>query len=339
MKTIICVVVAAYMSAGALAVETANGAEGSAPVAMSNATLRVGTYNIRVAGHGADKGTPNAWGARKKDMVDLIRRLELDAFGAQEVRRDQARYIRKQLPGFAYVGDFREKDRVHGEASPVFYRKDRLEVEKTGTFWLSKTPDVPGSKGWNARYPRICTWAILRDKRTGKRFCFANAHPETSSAKGAVACRKGMELIVERMKVFAEELPIVFTGDHNSSEDDAPARTVKTLLKDALYESKTPPAGPWRTYTRRCWRAKEVSAVEALKFPREYRNPPRVGSPNDGKVEVKMYCGQPYCGPRIDFIYVSPGVKVKSYATHADPRPGMEYYPSDHFPVTAEIEL
>ena len=187
MTTIICAVVIVCANTVTLAVETANGAGGSAAVATSNATLRVGTYNIRVAGHGADKGTPNAWGARKKDMVDLIRRLELDVFGAQEVRRDQARYIRKQLPGFAYVGDFRNKDRVHGEASPVFYRKDRLEVEKTGTFWLSKTPDVPGSKGWDAQFPRICTWVILRDKRTGKRFCFANTHPE---AKGAVARRK-----------------------------------------------------------------------------------------------------------------------------------------------------
>ena len=82
-----------------------------------------------------------------------------------------------------------------------------------------------------------------------------------------------------------------------------------------------------------------AAAVEALEFPREFRNPPRVGSPNYGKVDVKMYCGQPHCGPRIDFIYVSPGVTVKSCATHADPRPGMEYYPSDHLPVTADIEL
>ena len=302
----------------------------------TNVTLRVGTYNIRVAGHGADKGTPNAWGARKKDLVDLLGKLELDAFGAQEVRQDQARYIRKHLPGFAYVGDFRNKDRKHGEASPIFYRKDRLEAEKSGTFWLSKTPDVPGSKGWDARYPRICTWVILRDKRMGRRFCFVNTHPE---ANGAVAREKGMQLIVERMKEFAEGLPIVFTGDYNSNEDEVPARAVKKVLKDALYESKAPPTGPWRTYTRRCWREKEVSAVEALKFPREYRNPPRVGSPNYGKVDVKMYCGQPHCGPRIDFIYVSPGVTVKSYATHADSRPGMEYYPSDHFPVTADIEL
>ena len=127
MKTIICAAVVACMGAGAFAAETANGAGGSAAVATSNATLRVGTYNIRVAGHGADKGTPNAWDARKKDMVNLIRRLELDAFGAQEVRRNQARYIRVRLPEFAYVGDFCNKDRINGAASPVFYRKDRLE--------------------------------------------------------------------------------------------------------------------------------------------------------------------------------------------------------------------
>jgi endonuclease/exonuclease/phosphatase family metal-dependent hydrolase len=45
------------------------------------------------------------------------------------------------------------------------------------------------------------------------------------------------------------------------------------------------------------------------------------------------------CGPRIDYIYVSDEIKVKSYATHADPRPGTKLYPSDHFPVTAVIEL
>lgn len=321
----------------ALAAEVPGGAGGSATfVAASNVTLRVGTYNIRVSGHGADKGTPNAWDARKVDMVDLVRRLELDAFGAQEVRPNQARYMKKHLPEFAFVGDFREKDRKHGEASPVFYRKDRLELEKSDTFWLSATPDVPGSRGWDAQCRRICTWAILRDKRTGKRFCFANTHPDH---KGAVARKKGMELIVERMKSLEKGIPIVLTGDHNCSEDEPPALIAKTFLKDALYESETPPTGPWRTYTRRFWREHEVSAVEALKFPREYRNPARAGSPDAGKVEVKMYCGQHHCGPRIDFIYVSPNVKVKSYATHPDPRPGMEFYPSDHFPVTADIEL
>lgn len=44
-------------------------------------------------------------------------------------------------------------------------------------------------------------------------------------------------------------------------------------------------------------------------------------------------------GPRLDYIYVSPGVRVKDYRTVSMPRPGKKLYPSDHFPVTATVEL
>ena len=50
--------------------------------------LKVGSYNIRL--QPGDKGTPNAWDERKADMLELIRKLDLDAFGLQEVRPDQA---------------------------------------------------------------------------------------------------------------------------------------------------------------------------------------------------------------------------------------------------------
>ena len=49
--------------------------------APSAVKLRVGTYNIRTMG--ADKGTPNAWEERKADVIALIRKLNLDAFGLQ----------------------------------------------------------------------------------------------------------------------------------------------------------------------------------------------------------------------------------------------------------------
>mgnify|MGYP003317815813 CR=1 FL=1 len=44
-------------------------------------------------------------------------------------------------------------------------------------------------------------------------------------------------------------------------------------------------------------------------------------------------------GPRIDYIYVSDGMKVLDYRTVSDPRPGKKLYPSDHFPVVATVEL
>ena len=277
--------------------------------------LRVGSYNIRFTT--GDVGTENAWEERRADLVALIRKLDLDVFGAQEVRPEQAAFLRERLSEFEFVGDHRAADRVSDEASPVFYRKDRFEAEKAGTFWLSETPDAPGVVGWGAMCPRVCSYLVLRDKTTDRRFCFANTHTDHVSAE---AREKGMLLIIERMKAFGEGAPIIFTGDHNCRETEAPATAVSKILRNALYESETPPKGPWRTFNGWKWRDEEESTLCALRLPPAERNAPgRAG--------------------RIDYVYVSPGVRVLGFATVGDPRPGARLYPSDHFPVVATVEL
>ena len=273
--------------------------------------IRVGSYNIRLSGspqRRADAGTPNMWDLRKTDLVELVKKLDLDAFGLQEVCPDQAAYLRDNLPEFEFVGEHREADRKSGEASPVFYRKSRFEAEKYGTFWLSETPDIPGLKGWGAACPRVCSYLVLRDKSTGKRFCFANTHTDHISAE---AREKGMLLIIERMKDFGAGSPIVFTGDHNCRHSDAPAVAVRKLLKDARDASETPDPGPMNTFQG-------------------------FGKFKDGPVDKN---GKKYDDYRIDYIYVSDGVRVLDFATHGDMRPGTDLYPSDHFPVTATLEL
>lgn len=296
----------------AVALSGCNGAGQSGVV--PDASIRVGTYNIRNSR--SDKKTPDAWNERKADMVALIRSLDLDAFGAQEVLPDQAKYLREQLPEFGFVGDHRGADRVSDEATPVFYRKSRFEAEKSGTFWLSETPDVPGSRSWGSACLRVCSYLVLRDKRTGRRFCFANTHADHKSAE---AREKGMMLVIERMKEFGDGAPIVLTGDHNCREIDAPALAVSKVLKNSLYLTETTATGPWRTYNGRKWIDGEVSTAKALEMSVNVRN-------------KKL-------GPRIDYIYVSDGVKVKSYATIGDSRPGKKLYPSDHFPVVAVLEM
>ena len=304
-----------------------------AQAAQADATLKVGTYNIRLMP--GDKGTPNAWPARRDGLVALLRKMDLDAFGLQEVFPAQAAYITNSLPQYALVGEYRNADRISGEASPVLYRKDRFEALKCGTFWLSETPEVPGVKGWGAACPRVCSWMWLKDRKTGKTFCFANTHTDHISA---LARQEGMLLIIRRMREFAPAgTPVVFTGDHNCRETEAPAKAVAALLKNALYISETPPTGPWRTFTGWKWRDAEYSTVDALKLPPNVRNA-RKGSPDAEKDKNGGYAWED-CGPRIDYIYVSDGIKVKAYATHADPREGTHLYPSDHFPVTAVIEL
>ena len=299
-------------------------------------TVKVGTYNIRLSGSNgsADRGTPNAWEERKEDLLELVRRLDLDVFGLQEVCPDQAQFLRDNLAGYEFVGEHRNADRKSGEASPVCYRKSRFEALDKGTFWLSETPDTPGLKGWGAACPRVCSYLILRDRSTGRKFCFANTHTDHVSA---LAREKGMLLVIERMKKFGEGVPIVFTGDHNCRETESPAKAVSAILKDALYVSENRQRGSWRTFSGWKWQDRETLAVEALKFTPEVRNAKK-GSPDAAK---NFFGGHPYekFGARIDYIYVSPGVRVLDFETVNAPRPGKKLYPSDHFPVVATIEL
>ena len=277
--------------------------------------FRVGTYNIRFTT--GDVGTENAWEERRADMIALIRKLDMDVFGLQEMRPEQEEFLRKELPDYGYVGDYRGANRRGDEASPVFYRKNRFDMEKSGTFWLSESPDVPGVVGWGAMCPRVCSYAILREKESGKRLAFANTHTDHYSA---LAREKGMLLIIERMKEFGEGAPIVFTGDHNCRETEVPAQAVAKMLRNALYESETPPTGPWRTFNGWKWLDSEIATLDALRESPEERNAP------------ERAC-------RIDYIYVSPGVHVLDYATVADVRRGLQLYPSDHFPIVSTIEI
>ena len=257
----------------------------------TNAAIRVGTCNVRVAAKG-DVPAGNGWKDRKADLIALLSRLDMDVFGLQEVHAKPYRELCKGLKEWELVDD-------HGVSTPVAYRKSRFDLEKKGVFWLSETPDVPRSKGWGADYVRPCLYLILKDKRTGCRLCFVNTHTDHIAVKARV---EGMKLIMERMKSFSEGLPVVFVGDHNDGPKSEMTAIARKSLKDArdIAEKKDP--GPINTY-HAFGRAK----------PRERL--------------------------RVDYIYVSDGVRVRDFVTHADKRPGKDLYPTDHYPLSATIEL
>ena len=177
---------------------------------------------------------------------------------------------------------------------------------------------MPGSKLWGTAIQRICTYVVLKDKTAGKTFSFANTHTDHRSEE---AREKGMLLIIQRMKEFGKGAPVVFVGDHNCLEYEKPAKSAAKLLTDAIYLSKTPPEGSWRTFNFWSWHENELSIVEALKKPIDQRSIP--GDQSDMK--------------RIDYIYVSPDTTVLDYRTVSTPRPGTKLYPSDHFPSVATL--
>ncbi|MDR2086366.1 MAG: endonuclease/exonuclease/phosphatase family protein [Dysgonamonadaceae bacterium] len=172
--------------------------------------LNVMTFNIRYDNPGDSQ---NGWQYRKDVAAEIIREYDVDLLGTQEVLANQFNDLKERLPHYAAIGVGRADGKEAGEYSAIFYKKDRFDEEQSGVFWLSETPEVAGSKGWDGACERIATWAILKEKNTGKRLFFINTHLDHI---GQIARRESVKLLLERTQAASEGLPVVITGDFNA---------------------------------------------------------------------------------------------------------------------------
>lgn len=179
-------------------------------------TLNVASYNVRTL-NAKDYEHGDGWTQRVDYLCDVIRFSDFDIFGAQEVRYGQLTDMLARLDGYAYVGAGRDDGMTKGEYSPIFYKQERFVLLDSGTFWLSETPNVP-SKGWDARYPRVCSWGYFKDKRLHRKFWFFNLHMDH---KGIEARRESAKLIVAHIaKQCGKKANVILTGDFNVAQDN-----------------------------------------------------------------------------------------------------------------------
>ena len=175
--------------------------------------LKVMSYNIRLGS--ANDGT-NSWSLRYIATGEMLEDQAPDVFGVQEALDYQVRYI-NEMCGYEYVGVGRENGKKEGEHMAIFWNKKSVSMLKWGTFWLSETPQKP-SKGWDAACFRTATWALMKDKKTGRKFYFVNTHLDH---EGKEAQKNGLKLIVDRIgEINPEGYPMVLTGDFNMKPDD-----------------------------------------------------------------------------------------------------------------------
>lgn len=200
-------------------------------------SLKVMTYNIRldVAVDGE-----NDWNHRREFFTSQIRFYQPDIWGVQEATPNQMNDLDKLLPEYSHVGIGR--DGVgKGEASAIFFKRDRFKVTNEQTFWLSETPDKP-SKSWDAAYPRICTFGLFKDLKTKKTFWVFNTHLDHI---GEVARTKGIEMILAKIKeVNKKNYPVIFTGDFNSEPETERIVNLKKVMTDSREATEQKPFGP-----------------------------------------------------------------------------------------------
>jgi endonuclease/exonuclease/phosphatase family metal-dependent hydrolase len=171
--------------------------------------LRVMSYNVRYPN--PDDGA-NKWEERRDLFVASIRNDDPDVIGTQELFKIQGDYIVQKLPEYAWFGISR-RGNDQDEHMGVFYKKDRLHVVRQNWFWLSETPEQPGSQSWDMTLPRMVTWAEF--ERSGKRFFLFNTH-FAHRREDEDARLKSARLIVDRIRSIAGTSPVIVTGDFNA---------------------------------------------------------------------------------------------------------------------------
>lgn len=272
-------------------------------VSQSGDTLRLATYNVRVD-TSSDTGNRD-WGKRKAHVADIIKNLyQFDIFGVQELTssaqlNDLMAYLSDTYNVFSKgIGNTAG---TSGTRNAIIYKKSRLTLLTSGSFFLSETPDVAGI-GWDAKLNRICVWAKMLDNVTNKQFYFFNAHFDHV---GAEARRQSAKLIISKIAEIngTDNLPVFFVGDLNSQPDKIP---ISNIINGGLIDSRT------------------------LPLKKNIFGP--VGTTNGWNKDPSVLTN------RIDYVFVNDKVDIHEYHCITK-KYYSDAYPSDHLPVMVKAIL
>ncbi len=266
--------------------------------ADTSAELNVMSFNIR---YDNPDDSLNNWQYRKERVANAILFYDADILGTQEVLHNQMIDLKQLLPGYESIGVGREDGKEKGEYSALFYKKDRFTVIESGYFWLSETPELAGSKGWDGACERIATWVKLKDKKSGKEMLTFNTHLDHV---GVVARREGVSLILNKIAELGKGLPVILTGDFNAEpESEVIKQIINTTDEKYLIDSRS---------------------VSPLVYG------PSWSFHDFGKIPFEKR-------PLIDYIFVSKEIEVLKYGVLAETE--NNNFLSDHAPILATIKI
>lgn len=262
--------------------------------------LHVMTFNVRGSQH-ADGD--NEWPNRARLNVDCIRGCAPDLIGFQEFQRGNRETYDVGLPGYERLFGPGYENRKPFAHNAIYYDPHRLELLEEGGFWLSETPGER-SRSWGARQVRSANWARLRTSDSVE-FVYLNTHLDHISGRARV---EGSRLIISRLDELTGDVsPALVTGDFNCN----PGFKTYGLYQSAGFSDAHRAAGNAPENTFHKFRGEEFTP----------RRPDLEG--------------------RLDWILprnaASARWTVRSCAVVRDEEPPV--YPSDHYPVVAELSL
>ncbi len=243
----------------------------------------------------------NAWEHRIPLMETYMAEEMPDILGVQESLHHQNEDLLQIMSGYAYVGTGRDDGLRSGEFSPVFYRTQTFTLMEHGQFWLSETPDIPGSIGWEAILPRVVSWAKLKHRESEREMVVFNTH---FSHVSDLAREKSMEFMSDQIQKIAGEFPVIVTGDFNITKGSP--------LYDYMID--------------------HLEQNNGLRNVEYYSQQPVVNADNT------FNAFRDDTDPRvIDFIFTDNQFEVKNFSVDQVKDDG--FFISDHWPIKAVLQL
>ena len=258
------------------------------------------TFNIRLSR--ANDG-PDQWDNRKRTVAESIRCFGGDFVGIQEAWPEQIQYLRSQLPEYEILARSRDENPEWGEAVPLAWRRDRWRIDPLahGTFWLSDTPDVPGSRTFGNSLPRVVTWGHFFENGSERGIYVYNTHFSHVSES---ARRRSAAMLVRHIAERGGLEPVIVLGDLNAGESSETIQHLKGADSDS-----------------------PVHLIDTF----------RVMHPDAQLVGTFHSFHGVRSGQKIDYVFATPDAVVLEAQILHNQLEGR--YPSDHYPVTATLRF
>jgi endonuclease/exonuclease/phosphatase family metal-dependent hydrolase len=276
------------------------------PMPITGLNLNIMSFNIR---RGEARDGRNHWIFRRKMVDEILNQYHPDVLGLQEALDFQISEISMMLPGYETVG-IGNLGGSEGLHNAIFYDATRFLLSETGTFWLSDTPDIPGSKGWGNIIRRTCTWTRLIEKDSQQAFYFYNTHLDHLSLRSR---KRSVVLLTQRIHMRSFPDPFVLTGDFNARERSAPIQYLKGKI------------------------LLNLNAEGKVMNPDPLMDTFRVRYPNQRNVVTFHGFRRFFFRLKLDYIFVPSSVHVREANIIRLRR--KRCYPSDHYPLQTHIQL
>lgn len=180
--------------------------------------ITVMTFNLRC--DKPDQGV-RQWEKRVGAIASVIQHYQPDLVGTQEGKPHQLKDLQALLLEYKFVGGDRSGT-GEDEHCAIFYKPELLKLQQTQDFYLSDTPEIPGSITWETRLPRMATWANFQVGKPSISLTIVNTHLDHEIAK---ARELGAALLSLRLMEFPAEDYVILTGDFNAN-----SRTLERII-------------------------------------------------------------------------------------------------------------